>query len=121
MTVNTGARPRVPPNPVPWILAAAGLLAVVIALAIGAQKYGPGGTYTLSEANGICASAFGQAAQVSYARAHANCAAVGAEEQTRGWLLIGGVVVAAAGAGWAGWRHRPSSAVTSSSAASSSP
>lgn len=77
----------------------AGLL-LGIAWLIGQQRYGPGGQYSLSQANGFCSSAFGQLGQIANARASANCSSVATMEQWRGWLTVAGIVVLLGGAGW---------------------
>lgn len=79
---------------------AAGVALAAIGLIIGMQRYGPSAQYSLSEANALCSSAFGQVAQVTSVRAHSNCASVATAEQARGWLLIAGILAIAAGAAW---------------------
>ena len=79
---------------------AAGVTLTAIGLIIGMNRYGPSAQYTLSEANAICSSAFGQVAQVTSVRAHANCASVANSEEARGWLLVIGIIAIAAGAAW---------------------
>lgn len=77
-----------------------GVALVAVALIIGMNRYGPSGQYSLSEANALCASVFGQAAQVTSVKAHANCASITSDEQRRGWLLILGIALIAGGAAW---------------------
>jgi hypothetical protein len=96
----------------PRILLAAAVAAVAIALIIGYNRYGPGGQWSLSQANGICTSVFGQAAQVTSTRAAANCSSITAAEQARGWLLIGGILAGVIALGWNVYESRQRQADT---------
>lgn len=78
--------------------ALAGAVILAFALIIGNQRYGPGGQFSLSQANGLCASTIGQIAQGAYASARVNCSSVASMEHLRGWATVTGVLVAAAGA-----------------------
>lgn len=78
--------------------ALAGAVVLAFAIIVGNQRYGPGGQFTLSQANGLCASTLGQLAQATYANARVNCSSVASTEQLRGWLTVAGVLVIIAGA-----------------------
>jgi len=90
----------------PRVLLAAAVLAAAISLIIGHNRYGPGGQWSLSQANGICASAFGQVAQVTSARVAAGCSSITTAEQARGWLLIAGILGGVVALGWAFYESR---------------
>lgn len=90
----------------PRVLLAAAVLCVAISLIIGRGRYGPNGQWSLSQANGLCATATGQAAQLTSTAAAANCAAINSAEQARGWLLISGVVGGLAALGWNAYEVR---------------
>ena len=55
------------------LLAVAGFLVVAVAAVIGQQRYGQSGQFSLSQANGLCASAFGQLVQAERAGEHELC------------------------------------------------
>jgi hypothetical protein len=81
----------------------AGLASVLVSLVIGTTKYAgdASGHWTLSRANGMCASAAGQFAQMMNARAGAKCSSIASLEQWRGWLMVAGILAIAAGIAWA--------------------
>lgn len=96
----------------PRVLLGAAVLAVAISLIIGHNRYGPAGRWSLSEANGICTTEIGQAAQLTSARAAANCASITSAEQARGWLLLAGVLSGVAALGWNVYESRHRQPVT---------
>jgi hypothetical protein len=85
-----------------WWPLAAGIVSALVSLLIGTTKYtgDASGHWTLSRANGMCASSIGQLAQVMNAQAGAKCASIATLEQWRGWLMVAGVAAIAAGIAW---------------------
>jgi hypothetical protein len=85
-----------------WWLLSAGALSVLVSLVIGTTKYSGSapGHWTLSHANGVCASPLGQFAQVLHPQLVARCASIASLEQWRGWLMVAGIAVIAAGTAW---------------------
>jgi len=86
----------------PVTLITGGVVLMVISLAVRftTSVHGSLGTLSLSRANGLCSSSLGIFAQTSSATASHVCAQVQTYETVCGVLLIGGIVVALAGAAW---------------------
>lgn len=90
------------------IITGAGLLLIVVWFAISKTTfllaYGPHGTMTLSQAQGLCDSALGQVSRTMSARAAANCASVDASAMRFNIGGFAGLLAAVCAAAALAWR-----------------
>src|SRR5258708_20372580 len=85
-----------------WVIVTGVILAIAgYALGQTTLLVAYAGGRTVSQVNGICASAIGQLGQAVSARAAGNCGQVAMYEQAHGWLIAAGIITAAAGIAWA--------------------